>query len=206
MRRIASSTSLALAIVGVAAIVVGSLLIDRSPDTDLAPPSAWAPFAMGGSEVEQYADFGEMAAAADGVVIARVTGVALSRTIQGDAAEDVVPMIRVDLAVESVLAGTAVPSAVALELIAPDVSVDAARERAAKMDAERSQQPVLVFLRRKELGYHRPVNSLGLWEESAGVLTAPLALPEDATAFLAGTKARSFADMVAVVAGAAPAA
>jgi hypothetical protein len=196
---------LAGTVLGATAVLFGILLGDRSLEAGEEPVSPWVQLAIGGSEVERYADFEEMAAAADTVVIARAKSAALSRTIQGDAAEDVVPMIRVDLVIDMILAGASVPSEVALEFVAPDVGAAAARERAAKIDAVLPDRPLLIFLRRKELGFHRAVNSLGFWEEVDGALSAPLALTEDAVAFSAGSGTRSFADIEALIANARPA-
>jgi hypothetical protein len=138
----------------------------------------WDALRIAGDEVEGYARVDVMAARADAVLVGRVSSVGLSRTIQGDASEDLVALAMVRVTVVKMLSGTAPPEvAVEFLLPSPRESVD---EQIAALVASAPQGEMVLFLRAKrgrgEEGLYRVVNSSGLWAATIRhALDTPLA-------------------------------
>lgn len=139
----------------------------------------WESFQFGESieEVTRVESLRELLAESDAVVLGRVSGVRNSRIIQGDAVEDRVAMVCVDVEVDTVLAGTG-PAAVCVEFIGGSpAEANALVQRALAVGLP--LQPVVVFLHQKrgqgEAGLYRVTNSTGLWgATSRSALDSPL--------------------------------
>lgn len=126
--------------------------------------SFWPALRVAGDEVEGYATLSEMAQKADAVVMGTFKSFSPSRTIQGDAPEDVVVYAKGELEIQRNVVGAAPGRTVALEFILPPGEADAL---AGRLSAKLPRGPMLVFLRAKrgdgEAGLFRVVNSRGLW-------------------------------------------
>lgn len=138
----------------------------------------WDALRIAGDEVEGYARVDEMAASADAVLVGRVSSVGLSRTIQGDAAEDLVALAMVRITVVKLISGTASPE-VAVEFLLPSPR-EPVDEQIASVVASAPDDEMVLFLRAKrgrgEEGLYRIVNSSGLWTATArNALDTPLA-------------------------------
>ncbi len=137
----------------------------------------WESFQFGGLEVTHAESLRELGAESDAVVTARVTAVRSSRIVQGDAAQDQVAMVCVDLRVETVIAGAA-PESVCLEFVGGSPgSANALVQRALAVGLP--HLPIVVFLHEKrgngEAGLYRVTNSTGLWgATSRAALDSPL--------------------------------
>ena len=128
---------------------------------------------MGGEEVESYDTAAEMALASDIVAVGSFQDFRVSRTIQGDAAEDVLIYIGATFVPSNVIAGEPGHDVIVVEFISPSPNTDATLSEV----NDAADKEVLVFLRNKggaEDGLYRLVNSAGLWEESNDQLVAPL--------------------------------
>lgn len=146
-------------------------------DTD----SAYAALRVQGLEVESYGSLREMARGADFVVIGKFTSFDISRTIQGDVAQDVVVYGKATLVVTRKVVNEPVATELPVEFLLP-YGPEEAELKAAEFAADLPKEDVLVFLRDKggaEAGLYRLVNSQGLWTSTArATVDAPLA--EDA--------------------------
>lgn len=131
-------------------------------------------------EVEGYPSLAAMADAADLVVAGRFASFRRSRDVEGDAVEDVVTYGAADLVIEELLRGVPVVEPVPVEFMISEEDIP-------ELNANLPEESLVVFLREKtgeqEQGLYRLVNSLGLWRESEGSLTPPLA--EDPGAYQA---------------------
>jgi hypothetical protein len=118
-----------------------------------------------------------MLQASDAVVVAKVSGMEIGRTVQGDAPEDVVTYARVDLRVERVLSGE-VPDLVPLEFLLGPTPEHAAAELL-RLQRSIPTDPAVFFLHEKqgkgEQGLYRVTSTTGLWAATAREeLDAPL--------------------------------
>lgn len=147
-------------------------------DTSAPTDSAYAALRVQGLEVESYGSLREMAGGADLVVIGKFTSFDISRTIQGDAAQDVVVYGKATLVVTRKVVEEPVATELPVEFLLP-YGPDEAAAKAAEFAAGLPQEEVLVFLRHKggaEAGLYRLVNSQGLWTSTVrATLDAPLA-------------------------------
>jgi hypothetical protein len=126
--------------------------------------SFWPSLRVTGDEVESYATLSEMARNADAVVMGTFKSFSPSRTVRGDAPEDVVVYAKGELEVQRNVVGAAPSQTIALEFILPPGESDAL---VGQLNAALPRAPMLVFLRAKrgddEAGLFRVVNSRGLW-------------------------------------------
>jgi hypothetical protein len=126
--------------------------------------SFWPSLRVAGDEVERYATLAEMARKADAVVMGTFKSFSPSRTIRGDAPEDVVVYAKGELEIQQNVVGAAPSPTVALEFILPPGEAHAL---IGQLNAALPRGPALVFLRAKrgdgEAGLFRVVNSRGLW-------------------------------------------
>jgi hypothetical protein len=173
-----------LALCGVLAGTAASCGVVESDLTRPQGTTFWEPFQFGESlEGSRFETLRELHNASDAVVTARVSGVRRSRVIEGDAAEDQVAMVCVDIQVEAVIAGDA-PETLCLEFIGGSlVAAQAIVQRALAVGFPR--QPAVLFLHEKlgngEDGLYRVTNSTGLWAAtSRAIFDTPLR-PEDPT-------------------------
>jgi len=139
----------------------------------------WQAFEFGPAvhEVSRFATLRELFEASDAVVTGRVIGVRVSRVIQGDAAQDQVAMVCVDLEALEVVAGKA-PDPVCVEFLGGSPAAAQALVQVASMSGLPSQ-PAIAFLHEKqgqgEAGIYRVTNSTGLWAATVrSSLDAPL--------------------------------
>lgn len=160
-------------------MVVTLALTSADPDPKAATStgSFWQSLQVTGFEVEQYASLEEMAAAADAVVKGKFVDIKLSRTIRtptGD--EDAVNMALAVLRVTQTIRGSTQVGDVPLEFVLPSSS-SPLDEQIAALRGSMPRNELVVFLRDKggkEAGLYRTVNSLGLWSETNGKVSAPL--------------------------------
>jgi hypothetical protein len=140
----------------------------------------WEPFMIEGpaiDEVSHFESLAEMLAAADAVVVARVTDVAVSRIWQGERPGERWPYVRVQLRIDRVISGHA-PGIVQLEFLAGG----AEQQVPVFVESQKGKLPadsVVVFLHAKggagEAGLYRVINSTGLWAPTTRAsLDAPL--------------------------------
>ena len=127
----------------------------------------WPSLRVAGDEVESYATLSEMARGADAVVMGTFKSFSPSRTIRGDAPEDVVVYAKGELEIQQNVVGAAPSRTVALEFILPPGDADSL---VGQLNAALPRGPMLVFLRAKrgdgETGLFRVVNSRGLWAKT----------------------------------------
>lgn len=168
-----------LRLAGVIAIVLIALAASMVLGSRSASPDGgfWESFRISALTVHRYSTLAEMLEASDGVVVAQVTGVEISRTVQGDAPEDVVTYARVDLSVQRVLSGD-VPGVVPLEFLLGPTPVHAAAD-VLRLQQSIPRDPAVFFLHEKqgkgEQGLYRVTSTTGLWAATArGQLDAPL--------------------------------
>lgn len=110
----------------------------------------WARFQITGNEVEGFPTVGDMARAADAVVMARVTSVEKGRSFQGDSSDDHVYHVALTLEVAELVNGTA-GDQVELEMLAPQVFTDDQFDTAiAGLRKSLPMDQFMVFLRRKD--------------------------------------------------------
>lgn len=167
---------------GAAAIVLLSLLpACGSAGTNGAGAAFWQAFQIGGDEVEGYGSVREMAASADLVVLGRFDAMTLSRTIQGDAPQDLVGYAAATVEVVDTLAGVPPKGNLIVEFIIPTTDTtltqDGMSSVVKSLAADLPDDLLVLFLRNKggaESAYYRLVNSLGAWTDASGALTAPL--------------------------------
>lgn len=132
----------------------------------------------GGDEVEGWTTIGGMKAESDIVGLGRFVSFGLSRTIQGDAPEDVVAYGKALLQLNETISGKAPDGLITVEFILPG---NPAKYEATVEELERSLPTgdLLVFLRHKggrEAGLYRLVNSNGLWTSTTrAAVDAPFA-------------------------------
>ena len=147
-------------------------------DTSAPADSAYAALRVDGLEVESYGSLRQMAGGADLVVIGKFTSFGISRTIQGDVAQDVVVYGKATLTVTRKVVEEPVATELPVEFLLP-YGPEEAELKAAEFAAELPQEEVLVFLRHKggaEAGLYRLVNSQGLWTSTErAALDTPLA-------------------------------
>ena len=157
-----------------ATLLILSLLV-LSGCSSLSAPAAWRNVQVGpgASEVESYSSFEEMAAAADAVGIADITGVRGLRQI-GEERTGGVFMVQLGLRMQDRIKG---PAEVTLELTLSTGQLQRAREAAEQIEGQLTRSEALVYLRRKAdtPDFHRPVNSFGVWIDLGSDLGAPLA-------------------------------
>lgn len=133
----------------------------------------------GANEFESYRTFDEMTVAADVVVRGQIGSLEISRTIQGDAEEDVVVMASAKVRDVEILAGEVPDNDLAVEFLIP-FAPQVAQEVVSAASSAPSYDAVL-FLRDKggrESGIYRIVSSTGLWVSENGQTRAPLAEEE----------------------------
>jgi hypothetical protein len=147
-------------------------------DTGAPTDSAYTALRVQGLEVESYGSLREMAGSADLVAIGKFTSFDISRTIRGDAAQDVVVYGKATLVVTRKVVEEPVATELPVEFLLP-YGPDEAAAKAAEFAADLPKEEVLVFLRHKggaEAGLYRVVNSQGLWTTTArAALDTPLA-------------------------------
>jgi hypothetical protein len=146
----------------------------------------WPSLRVSGDEVESYATLSEMARDADAVVMGTFKSFSPSRTIRGDAPEDVVVYAKGELEIQQNVVGAAPSRTVALEFILPPGDADSL---VGQLDSALPRGPMLVFLRAKrgdgEAGLFRVVNSRGLWANTErSPVDTPLAEEPPATSGL----------------------
>lgn len=163
-------------VVVLAALALASSLAIRP--RGVPPADAfWERLGIAGLETSNFESLKEMLGASDAVVVAKVASVDISRTVQGDAVDDVVTYAQVSLEVIRVISGDA-PAVVPLEFLLGATPEQAA----ADVKTLRQSMPsgsALYFLHEKrgkgEQGIYRVVNSAGLWTAtSRGSLDTPL--------------------------------
>lgn len=166
-----------------AGIVVALLSACAPAPATTDATSFWESLQIYGDEVEGFDSLDQMAASADAVVIGHFVSMELSRYIEGNMAGDLVGLAGITVAVDELLSGAA-PNSVLLEFLVPTTRDSLTREGIAaavvSMAAQLPTERMVLFLRNKageESAYHRLVNSLGLWTDAGGVLTAPLHVP-----------------------------
>jgi len=122
-----------------------------------------------------------MAASADVVVLGRFDAMTLSRTIQGDAPQDLVGYAAVKVNVVDTLAGVPPQGNLVVEFIIPTTATTLTQDGISSvvktLAADLPDDLLVLFLRNKggaESAYYRLVNSLGAWTDASGALTAPL--------------------------------
>lgn len=146
-------------------------------DDDSAGERFWAVLRIEGDEVEGFGSIADMAASSDAVVRGEFDSVGLSRTIQGDAAEDTVAYVAVTLRIIDTLRGSVPSDEVPLEFLVPGTARDA-DAALSEMTETMPEGEVVLFLREKrgpgETGLYRLVSSRGLWINTDGKLDAPL--------------------------------
>ena len=136
----------------------------------------------GADEAEGWATFGEMTSASDIVVVAEIASFELSRTFQGDAAEDLVGYGKANLKVIETLQDNPPEGLIPVEFLLGGNP----KNYGATVEAIGRAVPqgrFLAFLRAKrgegEEGLYRLVNSNGLWGQVEGTtIGAPMADPE----------------------------
>ncbi len=162
--------------------VVGLLLAaacsTSQPSIPRSDTEFWAQLRISGLEAERFDTLADLVASADAVVVGEFASFGLSRTLEGDAAEDVVVYAKADLWISETIAGRSFGESVPLEFLLPVGPAEAD----GAIDALRAALPggrLVVFLRDKggeEAGLFRVVNSTGLWAETArAAVDAPLA-------------------------------
>lgn len=163
-----------------------ALGVSRAPGPTSAPAALtqaddgeafWGRLRTEGYEVTRFSTLAEMVAASDVVVVAKVSDVKMSRTIQGDSVGDTVAYASVVLRVERILAGSA-PASIPVEFL-----IGATAEKA-QPELELLQKAIpttssVYFLHAKlgegEKGLYRLSNSTGLWAATTRAeLDAPL--------------------------------
>lgn len=143
----------------------------------------WETLRVNADEVEGYESMAEMAIEADAVVLGTIESIDGIRTVQGDAAEDVVTYVVASVRVDDTLRGSAEASQPILLEFLLNLPVD--RTDAAVDDLRRAlpDGDLVLFLRAKrggeESGRYRLVNSLGLWAQTTDGLGSPLAGPSE---------------------------
>lgn len=138
----------------------------------------WSSLRIGGDDAEAFATLEKMANSADSVVVGRFTSFTQSRTIQGDAPEDVVVLAKTDLEISETLAGAQYGRTVTLEFLIL-VSPEEADAYIDELNASLPSGDLVVFLRNKggnESEFFRTTNSRGLWARTnRSQLDTPLA-------------------------------
>lgn len=162
------------------ALVILAPACSKSDDPPDRGSSFWSSFRISGAlEVEDYGSLREMADSADSVVLGSFTGFEMSRTLQGDAQEDVVNYGEATLAISTVLAGKPYGETVALEFLIPATTTADAERIVAELRGDLPTGEMVVFLRDKggsESGFFRVTNSVGLWAATGrSALDTPLA-------------------------------
>lgn len=136
---------------------------DAAPVTS-ASVDAWEAFRITGDEAEFFPSLVAMKREADLVIAGTLVPSGATRTVQGDAPEDVVEYTVGSLQVDDVLAGSTGKQTLTVEFLGDEV-LPTAR--------------TLIFLRHKggdEAGKYRAVNSNGLWTATPrSEVDAPLA-------------------------------
>jgi hypothetical protein len=153
------------------------------------PTAFWDALRLNGAdEAEGWATFREMEAAADIVMVAEVVSFGLSRTIQGDAQEDLVGYGKAEFKVIETLRGKPPEGLVPVEFLLGGNPRDYAA-RAEQIGRAVPKGRFLVFLRHKggsEAGLYRLVNSNGVWGEGQGsTIEAPVSDSEHGTPYQA---------------------
>lgn len=117
----------------------------------------------GALEAERFSTFREMAGSADRVALGQFVEFRDGRTIQGDAAEDVVRMIEGVFAVESNVSGSGAEEVV-VQFVSAGGTDEAHRQGLSDLQAAVRAGPAVAFLREKQddSGGWRLVNSYGL--------------------------------------------
>lgn len=172
-----------LALAAIALVVLGSAC---GTGGGVSPQAAavqedgfWSALRVEGDDVEGFPTLAAMARGADAVVVGRFSSFGVSRTLQGDAAEDVVVYAKATLEIEKTLVGGAPAASVPLEFLLP-AGPGEADAAAARLNQELPGGRMVVFLRGKrapgEAGLYRVVNSRGLFAATArGPVDTPLA-------------------------------
>ena len=185
----------------VAALLVVAV-VQRSSVERGEGDSIWALLRLDGDEVEGYSSLRDMGRAADLVVRGHVANVGPTRQVQGDAPEDVVTYVTLEIAVDERVSGPKLAGLVPVEFLVnvPPPAVDAFVQ---DLETSRTDEELLIFLRSKgaaEQGRYRLVNSKGLWRSNGQGVDAPLAVwaePE----LRPGTSGRATAPFAEEIAG-----
>ena len=128
----------------------------------------WKAFEINGDWSEFQPTLAELAASADGVVVASLTEVSLGAPVQGDTEEDVVSEAQLRAVVTEMLQGAVDTKTVDFTLIIPNVRNHAqAQVLVDKIMPILPIGPVVLILREREPGLYRPVNGYGLWAETS---------------------------------------
>ena len=165
----------------------------------------WEPFVIEGPAVDEVSHFeslAEMLHAADAVVVARVTDVAVSRIWQGELPGMRWPYVRVQLAIDRVISGSA-PGIVQLEFQAGGTEQEVPKFVA----TQKGKLPadfVVVFLHAKqgagEAGFYRVINSTGLFAPTTRApVDAPLRLEAPPQSGLYAAEMAGIGDMNGLV-------
>jgi hypothetical protein len=172
MRRSLSKTAWLFVLVGLS---LGACSTSPQPGSTF-----WSTLNLGGaSEVEHFETVSQMIVSADATVVGTFDDFEKSRTIRGDASEDIVVYASVTLSISRVLAGEVPDMSVPVEFLIPATTEQEAEDVIASFEGDLPAGEVIAFLRDKdgtESGLFRVVNSVGLWaatERSA--LDTPLA-------------------------------
>jgi hypothetical protein len=145
---------------------------------------------QGANEVEEYPSLKDMKRSSDIVVGAHMLDFRFSRTVQGDAPEDVVTYALAEFVVEDDVLGNA-PDVISVEFLMPQNTRAEAAAAIAKQAANIPGDDFLLFVRNKSEGQgrRRLVNMSGLWTRAGDKLIAPLV--ESPAEDAAATRGRS---------------
>jgi hypothetical protein len=191
-------------LLGPAAIVVAGAIVSLAINASARPritkdSDFWRGLQLyGANEVEQYETLKAMRDSADKVVIGKMVAFEPSRTIQGDAPEDVVTYARADFAISERIRGEASSQIVSVEFLVPQSPQEASGTISA-MSRGLPKEPALLFIREKRdgSGHRRLVNSRGLLTKVEGKLTAPVAPQGEGDEFDSETEGKDSVEALA---------
>lgn len=149
----------------------------RSPIEEGDAEAFFSQFATEADEASYFETLEDVSAASDSVVIGQPLRFRLSRTIQGDAAEDVVSYAAMDVEIVTLVAGRSV-DVVPVEFLVNESDPERAIELIEALDEALPDQRLMIFLHEKEgegeAGLFRLTTSGGLWVDTASGVIAPL--------------------------------
>lgn len=136
----------------------------------------WQAFEIDGDWAEFHPTLSELAASADGVLVVRLSGIALRPAIQGDAPEDVVSEAQLRADVIAKVQGSVDAKTIELALIIPNVRNHAQAQTLVDEIAPLLPiEPVVLIVRERAPQLYRPVNGYGLWAATTrSAVDAPL--------------------------------
>lgn len=160
----------------VVALGFGACLGWESPSG--VPEPFFSTLLVRGDEVEQYGSLKEMAGSADLVVRGRFVDYELSREFIGETGDDVVVYAKAAVHVDEVVRGEQITGEVDLEFLIPR-SPAVARSIIRQGARQLPKRDHIFFLRAKQNGTYRLVNSAGLWAWQEDSLRAPMSVDSE---------------------------